>query len=208
MGFYSEHLVPRCIDFVLSRRPFLEARERVARGLHGDVLEIGFGSGLNVPYYPREVERVFAIEPSTVGRKLAARRVAASRVPIDYSGLDGQSLPLADASVDSALCTFTMCTIPDLPRALSELRRVLRPNAVLHFIEHGRSPDAAVAKWQERLTPLQMRLADGCHLDRSIADQLRTADFCLDALDNYYLPGPRFATYIYEGRARRCQHPH
>jgi ubiquinone/menaquinone biosynthesis C-methylase UbiE len=204
MGFYTEHIVPRCTDFVLSRPQILKLRQRVAQGLTGDVLEIGFGSGLNLPYYPTSVKRVLAIEPSTVGRKLAQRRVQASAVPVEWSGLDGEHLMLDDASADCALTTFTLCTIPDVQTALRELRRVIRPGGMLHFLEHGRSPDPKVAKWQDRLTPLQQRMAAGCHLNRPTADLLRAAGFCLDQLDNYYLPGPKFAAYISEGRARRC----
>jgi SAM-dependent methyltransferase len=204
MGFYTEHIVPRCTDFVLSRPQILKLRERVAQGLTGDVLEIGFGSGLNLPYYPASVKRVLAIEPSPVGRKLAEPRVQASAVPVEWSGLDGEHLMLDDASADSALTTFTLCTIPDVQTALRELRRVIRPGGMLHFLEHGRSPDPGVAKWQDRLNPLQQRMAAGCHLNRPTADLLRAAGFCLDSLDNYYLPGPKFASYISEGRARRC----
>lgn len=205
MSFYSEQVVPRCNDFMLSRAPILKLRERVVNGLSGDVLEIGFGSGLNVPYYPKAVTHVHAIEPSPIARKLAQRRVQESAVPIEWSGLDGERLELPDASVDAALTTFTLCTIPNVDAALRELRRVLKPGGMLHFLEHGRSPDTNVAKWQDRLTPLQKRLAAGCHLNRATADLLRAAGFCLDQLDNYYLPGPRFAGYISEGRARRCQ---
>jgi SAM-dependent methyltransferase len=204
MGFYSEQIVPRCTDFILSRPPILKLRERVAQGLRGEVLEIGFGSGLNLPYYPANVERVFAIEPSPVGRKLAERRLQASKLEVVWSGLDGQCLTLADASADCALTTFTLCTIPDVEVALRELRRVIRPGGMLHFLEHGRSPDPKVARWQDRLDPLQQRMAAGCHLNRPTADLLRAAGFCMDQLENYHLPGPKFAGYISEGRARRC----
>jgi len=189
---------------MLSRKPILELRERTARGLTGEVLEIGFGSGINLPYYPASVAQVYAVEPSSVARHLAEPRVQRSRVPVVWSGLDGQRLTLADASVDCALSTFTLCTIPDVSAALSELRRVLRPGGMLHFLEHGRSPTARVARWQDRLTPLQKRVAGGCHLNRNIPDLLREAGFCMDALEQYYLPGPKVATFISEGRARRC----
>ena len=134
-------------------------------GLTGEVVEIGSGSGLNAPYYPPGVRRVLAVEPSDVGWGLAARRVAAARVPVQRVGLDGQALPLADASVDSALSTWTLCTVPDPGRALRErLRRVLRPGGRLVFVEHGLSPDAGVARWQRRLDPVQRRPAGGCRL--------------------------------------------
>jgi SAM-dependent methyltransferase len=204
MGLYSEQIVPRCVDFMLSRAPILEARSRVTRELHGTVLEIGFGSGLNLPYYPREVTQILAVEPSTVARRLAQKRVAANSIPFAWSGLDGQRLALADASVDCALSTFTFCTIPDLQAALSELRRVIKPGGDLHFLEHGRSPDAGVAKWQDRLDPLQQRLAGGCHLNRALPDQVRDAGFCLYTLDAYYTPGPKFASYFFECCAKRC----
>lgn len=205
MGWFAEHVLPRCIDFSLSRPPFLRARERVAQGLSGEVLEIGFGSGLNLPFYPRAVTRIHAIDPSIVARKLARGRLSACPIAVEWSGLDGQRLALTDASVDAALCTFTLCTVPDVELALREVRRVLKPGGLLHFLEHGRSPDAKLARWQDRLTPLQRRLAGGCCLDRPIADHLRNAGFCIDALDNYHVPGPRVATYLYEGRARACK---
>src|SRR5688572_13507333 len=141
MGFYEEHILPRAVDVLLSGKEFAKLRARVAADLTGEVLEVGFGSGRNVPYYPQAVKRVRAVDPATVGRKLAAKRVAASRVPIEYVGLDGEDLPLEDASVDHVLTTWTLCTIPDVPRALAEIRRVLRPGGALHFLEHGLSPD-------------------------------------------------------------------
>jgi ubiquinone/menaquinone biosynthesis C-methylase UbiE len=204
MGFYSERIVPRCVDFLLSRAPILELRKRALRGLRGDVLEVGFGSGLNMPYYPAEVTSVLAIEPSPLARALAQPRIEAAKVPVRWGGLDGAALAVPDASVDAALSTFTFCTIRDLTSALRELRRVVRPGGALHFLEHGRSPDASVARWQDRLNPLQQRLAAGCNLNRAISDLVRDAGFCIDTLDTYYLPGPRFAAYIFEGRARRC----
>jgi ubiquinone/menaquinone biosynthesis C-methylase UbiE len=204
MGLYSEHFVPRCTDFVLSRAPILQARARVALDLTGTLLEIGFGSGLNMPYLPRAVTKVLAVEPSPVARKLARQRIADSGIAHEWIGLDGARLALDDASVDGALSTFTLCTIPDLDAALRELHRVLKPRAGFHFLEHGRSPDAAVAKWQDRLTPVQKRLAAGCHLNREISDRLRAAGFCIDVIDTYYRAGPKFFSYFYEGRARRC----
>jgi SAM-dependent methyltransferase len=204
VGFYTDQIVPRCTEFFLSAPPIREARSRVTRGLHGDVVEVGFGSGLNLPSYPSEVRHLIAIEPSPVARKLASARIAAAPFPVVWGGLDGALLDLPSGSVDCAISTFTFCTIPELMAALRELRRVLRPKGLLHFLEHGRSPDAAVARWQDRLDPLQQRLMAGCHLNRAIADRLRDAGFCIDALETYYGPGPRFAAHLYEGRARAC----
>lgn len=204
MGFYEEHILPRGIDFALSRAPILQVRERIVRGLHGEVVEIGFGSGLNLPYLPSSVTKLYAVDPSAVGRRLAEKRLRNTHVTVEWSGLDGQVLALADASVDCALSTFTLCTVPDLDRALRELRRVLKPDGMFHFLEHGRSHEPRVARLQDRLTPLQRFVAGGCHLNRPIADRIRAAGFCVDSLDNYHLPGPKFAAYMYEGRARAC----
>jgi ubiquinone/menaquinone biosynthesis C-methylase UbiE len=206
MSFYDQQVLPRIIDFACSRAPIAEVRERVSSGLHGEVLEIGFGSGLNLPHLPLGVTTLHAVDPSATGRKLARFRVAASPIKIEWSGLDGQNLALADSSVDCALSTFTLCTVPDLDRTLREVHRVLRPNGTFHFLEHGRSSDAGVAAWQTRITPLHRRLLGGCELNRPIADRLREAGFCIDSLENYYLPGPKVSTYIYEGCARACDH--
>jgi SAM-dependent methyltransferase len=201
MGLYAEHVLPRLTDLVM-RRPDLDPiRARVSGGLSGEVLEIGFGSGLNVPHYPPTVAMVLAVDPATVGRNLAAGRVAASPVPVQYVGLDGQDLPLATGSVDHVLSTWTLCTIPDVERALREIRRVLRPGGMFHFAEHGRSPDPAVCRWQDRLTPLQRRIAGGCHLNRPIADLITQSGLRIEALTNYHVKGPRAFGYTFEGRA-------
>ncbi|MGH7805341.1 MAG: class I SAM-dependent methyltransferase [Candidatus Binatia bacterium] len=201
MSFYEDRILPRCVDWLLSRKPFLEARERVARGLAGEVVEIGFGSGLNLPYLPRDVSRLYAIEPSGGARELAAERIAGSSTPVELRGLDGQSLPFPDASVDAVLSTFTLCTIPDYERALAEVRRVLKPGGRFHFLEHGRSPEASVAKWQDWLTPIQRRIAGGCQLNRPIDRAIEAAGLRIGAIERYYLAGPKFAAHLFEGRA-------
>jgi ubiquinone/menaquinone biosynthesis C-methylase UbiE len=180
-------------------------RERVTVGLVGDVLEVGFGSGLNVPHYPPSVRHVRAVDPATVGQQLAADRVAASAIPVEYVGLDGAHLPLDDESVDCVLSTWTMCTIPDVEGALSEIRRVLRPGGTLHFLEHGRSPEPDVAKWQDRLNPIQQRLFGGCHLNRPIEGLVRDSGLRIDTLENFYLRGPKPIGYMFEGRATRAE---
>lgn len=177
-------------------------RERVADGLKGDVLEIGFGTGRNVAHYPATVSRVLAVDPSTLGRRLAARRLARSTVPVIFAGLDGGSMALPDGSVDGALITFTLCTIDDPARVLAELRRVLRSGGCLHFLEHGLSPDETVARWQHRLTPIQRRVAGGCHLDRRIDGLITGSGFEMLRLRTYHLTGPRVIGYTYEGVAR------
>lgn len=146
MGVYSDHVVPRIVNRVMDDAALREIRRRVCAGLAGDVVEIGFGSGHNVVYYPAAVTRVTAVEPSDVGWRLAGPRVAASPVPVGRSGLDGQHLPFADGSFDAALSTWTLCTIPDPAAALREIRRVLRPGGTLHFVEHGRAPDPGVER--------------------------------------------------------------
>jgi ubiquinone/menaquinone biosynthesis C-methylase UbiE len=168
-------------------------RRRVCADLHGDVVEIGFGSGHNVPFYPSSATSVAAVEPADVGWKLAHKRLAAATVPVRRIGLDGQSLPLPDDSYDCVLSTWTMCTIPDLRAALREVRRVLKPGGTLHFLEHGLAPDESVRRWQHRLEPTQKRLFGGCHLTREITDFIRDGGFTITAVDDFYEDGsPKF----------------
>ena len=203
MGLYQDQILPRITDLVMRRQELVPIRARVSAGLQGEVLEIGFGSGVNVPHYPPAVTRVRAVDPATAGRKLAARRVAASPVPVEYIGLDGQALPLDAASVDHVLTAWTLCTIPDVRRALSEVCRVLRPGGSLHFVEHGLSSDPGVARWQDRLTPLQRRLAGGCHLNRPIGRLVTHSGLELTRIENYYTQGPKSFGYMFEGTATK-----
>jgi ubiquinone/menaquinone biosynthesis C-methylase UbiE len=189
MGLYHDHVLPRIIDVACNMKANRHLRERVCAGLEGRVLELGFGSGLNVPYYPETVEEIAAVEPSDQAWKLAGKRLAASRVPVERSGLDGRSLPFPDDSFDAAVSTWTMCTIPDIEVALAELRRVLKPGAELHFVEHGLAPDAKVQRWQHRLDPVQQRLFGGCHLNRPITKLLTGAGFTITDLDVFYEKG-------------------
>jgi len=198
---YGNQILPRAIDLTLRGAEFARLRARVVAGLTGQVLEIGFGSGLNIPYYPPRLKRVQAVDPAAVGRRLAAKRAAACPVPIDYIGADAQALPVGDASVDSALSTWTLCTIPDASRALAEICRVLRPGGALHFVEHGLAPDAKVARLQQRLTPFQHRAFGGCHLNRRIDQLVAAAGLELTRMDTYYMKGPRALGYTFEGVA-------
>ena len=203
MGLYRDQVLPRLIDLAMRGGDVEEVRARVAAGLDGEVLEIGFGSGLNVPYYPAGLKQVRAVDPAAAGRRLAAKRAAACAVPIEYIGLDAQTLPVGDESADHVLSTWTLCTIPDPMVALAEIIRVLRPGGALHFVEHGRSPDPKVARMQDRLNPLQRRAFGGCHLNRRI-DQLVTASGLeLTRLETYYMKGPRAIGYTFEGIAVR-----
>ncbi|MEU7767091.1 class I SAM-dependent methyltransferase [Nocardia sp. NPDC049190] len=186
MGIYAEQVVPRIVNIACGTRANDPLRARVCAGLYGRVVEIGFGSGLNVPFYPTAVGSVSAVEPADLGWKLAHDRIAAASVPIERAGTDGRSLPLGDSSFDSALSTWTMCTIPDIATALAEVRRVLVPGGTLHFVEHGRAPDHRVRRWQNRLNPVQKTLCGGCHLNRDIRGLLTTAGFEIRTAESFY----------------------
>jgi len=189
MGFYADKVLPRVLDKACGIKSAVPLRARVCAGLYGQVVEIGFGSGHNVGHYPGAVTGVFAIEPADTAWKLAGPRLATARVPVERTGLDGQSLPLADDSCDTALSTWTMCTIPDASAALRELRRVLKPGGTLHFVEHGLAPDAKVRRWQHRLEPVQKTMFGGCHLTRRISDLLTDAGFTITEADVFYEDG-------------------
>lgn len=203
MGFYEQQVLPRFIDVVLGGAKMGKLRKRAMSGLSGSVLEIGFGSGTNVPYYPAEVERVYAVDPATLGRKLAAKRLHASSVPVEFIDLDGDRIPLEDASIDHALSTWTLCTIPDEEQALREIRRVLRPGGTLHFLEHGISDDAKVARRQRRVDGLQARVAGGCHLIRDHTEVLATAGFDDLNVATFTIAGPKIMSFMYAGTARK-----
>jgi ubiquinone/menaquinone biosynthesis C-methylase UbiE len=193
MGIYTERVLPRIIDVACGLKTVEPLRRRVCEGLEGEVVEIGFGSGLNVPFYPEGLARVAAVEPADTGWKLAAKRLRATSVPVQRAGLDGQSLPFPDNSHDAALSTWTLCTIPDVAAALREVRRVLKPGGTLHFLEHGLAPDERVRHWQHRLEPLQKRVFGGCHLTRPVVELLTNAGFTITELDVFYEEGtPKF----------------
>ncbi|MET0629139.1 MAG: class I SAM-dependent methyltransferase [Acidimicrobiia bacterium] len=194
MGVYRERVLPHVINVACGAKSAQPYRRRVCAALSGDVVELGFGTGHNVPFYPDAVTRVVAVEPSDTSWKLASERVAASNVPVERAGLDGASLPFADDSYDAVLSTWTLCTISDVVAALGEVRRVLKPGGRLHFLEHGRAPDENVRRWQRRLDPLEQRLFGGCHLTRPIVDLVSEAGFAITELDEFYEKGaPKFA---------------
>jgi ubiquinone/menaquinone biosynthesis C-methylase UbiE len=200
MGVWTDHVVPRAADRSLRSDEIGSWRDEACAPLRGKVLELGFGGGLNVRWYPPEVTSVVAVEPSDVGWRLSEQRRAASVVPVERRGLDGQEIAERDASYDAVLSTFTLCTIPDAALALAEAARVLRPGGVLSLLEHGAAPDASVAAWQHRLEPLQRRVAGGCHLTRDVPALVTDAGFEITRRHADYLEGPRVSrpwTHLY-----------
>lgn len=204
MGVYEHQILPRVIDLLLGNAQMAKVRRPALEGLHGTVLEIGFGSGPNVTLYPPAVDKVVAVDPATVGRRLAVKRLEASTVPVEFVGLDGQDLPLDDASVDCVLSTWTLCTIPDVAAALAEASRVLRDDGRLFFLEHGLSPDPGVAAWQRRLNPIQKKVAGGCHLDRDIPALVRDAGFVTERLAEFDIAGPKPMSHMFSGVAAKA----
>ena len=202
MAFYRDQIVPRIVNLALNTKSTRQIRAHVCADLEGDVVEIGFGTGHNLPYLPATVTRLFAVDPSEVGARLAAKRVAASPVSVEPAGLDGQSLPFEDQSMDAVLSTWTLCSIPDPVAAMHEVRRVLRPGGRFHFVEHGAAPDPSVRMWQDRLNPLQQRSFAGCNLNREIPALIEAGGLQVDRLDTYYVEGyPKVVGYTYDGVA-------
>jgi ubiquinone/menaquinone biosynthesis C-methylase UbiE len=186
----------------MRQKQLVPFRRRVIGAAEGRVLEIGIGSGLNLPLYGSSTRAVIGLEPSPELLRMARERGAAASVPIEFLEASAKTLPLDDSSIDTVVTTWTLCTIPDAPRALAEMRRVLKPGGALLFVEHGRAPEPGVARWQDRLDPLWSRIAGGCHLNRKIDDLISGGGFRIDSLQYARLPGPRTHSFLYEGRAR------
>jgi ubiquinone/menaquinone biosynthesis C-methylase UbiE len=202
MSFYGERVLPHVINVVMNTKQTRLIRQRVCADLAGDVVEIGFGTGHNLPYLPDAVRSLRAVEPAGLGVQLAKERIAAAGVPVQVVGLDGQALPIEDASADAVLCTWSLCTIPDPVAAVREMRRVLRPGGRVHFVEHGRAPDESVRRWQDRLNGIQKRMAGGCHLNRDIPAILQAGGMQIAELQTFYGKGePKPYGFLYEGRA-------
>jgi len=195
--------LPRLVDRVLDTPEVNARRALVCAGLRGRVLEVGFGTGLNVAHYPEPVTEVLAVEPSDLAWRIAQPRIAVSGRTVERAGLTGEQLALADESVDAVLSTYTLCSIPDVATALGEIRRVLKPGGALHFLEHGLAPQPDVQKWQLRLQPLQSRLAGGCHPARPIDVLIKNSGLRIANLDLRFGTGPRWVSYLYRGRAVR-----
>ena len=202
MGFYNDVILPRLCDLAMRNRQLVPIRERVIGAAEGRVLEIGVGSGLNLPFYRPPAREVLALEPAS--RLVAMARAAsrASTMPITVLEASAEAIPLDQHSVDTIVTTWTLCSIPLAATALAEMRRVLRPGGKLLFVEHGLAPDASVRRWQDRLTPIWRSCAGGCHLNRPIAAMIEAAGFRIDRIETGYIPGPRPMTFMYEGSAR------
>jgi ubiquinone/menaquinone biosynthesis C-methylase UbiE len=204
MGFYAKHVLPRCIDLVMRNRESAQLRAEWLLRARGTVLEVGIGSGLNLPFYPPEVQHVYGVDPSRELAEMARRRAATVRPNVELFLQPAESpLPLAEASVDTVIMTWALCSIANARDALREMKRVLKKDGDLVFVEHGRSPDAAVTRWQDRLTPLWKRFSGGCHLNRKIDELIEAAGFQITHLKTGYMAGPRPMTYTYQGLARR-----
>lgn len=203
MGFYDKHILPRFINCACGAAPVMKQREKVVPLASGTVLEIGIGTGLNLPYYdPARVERLIGLDPSQESWKLAGERAAHLDFDVEFIGLPGEQIPLDDNSVDTVMVTFSLCTIPDPVSALGGMARVLRPGGKLYFCEHGCAPDPSVRKWQDRIDPWWGKIAGGCHLNRDIPALLGAGGFTVAEMHTGYIPGtPRFAGYNFWGTA-------
>jgi ubiquinone/menaquinone biosynthesis C-methylase UbiE len=202
MSFYQRHVLPYLLHLAMRQKQLVPFRRRVIGAAEGRVLEIGVGSGLNLPLYGPNVRSVVGLEPSPELMRMARERGRAASTSIEFLEASAEAIPLDGGSVDAVVTTWTLCTIPDATGALTEMRRVLKPDGALLFVEHGRAPEPGVARWQDRLDPLWSRIAGGCHLNRKIDDLISASGFRIDALRNARLPGPRTHTFLYEGRAR------
>jgi ubiquinone/menaquinone biosynthesis C-methylase UbiE len=201
MGFYQQWILPALIDLSMRNKRLRPFRERVAGAAEGRVLDVGVGSGLNLPFYARQAREIFGLDPSA--RLLARARSKTQRMQIPVHLLAGSAecIPLAGRSVDTIVMTWTGCSIPAIGTALRDMRRVLKVGGRLLFVEHGRAPEPSVARWQDRLDPFWRRFAGGCHLNRKIDDLLSEAGFRVERLQTGYIPGPKIMTFLYEGAA-------
>lgn len=204
MGFYSNVIFPRMLEWALGPKVTADIRREVLTGVRGKVFEIGFGTGLNMPYYPAEVEELTTVDPNPGANKRAERRIAESPIQVKQLVLGGESLPMDDASFDHVVCTWTLCSIPEAEKALSEVKRVLRPGGTFHFVEHGLADNPKTQRWQKRLNPIWKVIGDGCHLDRNPRELIQDSGLTLAECRNYYLEdAPKFAGYLYQGVATR-----
>lgn len=202
MSFYRDRILPYLIHLSMRQEMLLPYRQRVGSAAVGNVIEVGIGSGLNLPFYSERVMRVVGVDPSP--RLLSMSRRAATKSPRSVTLLEAsaEALPVEDQSVDTVVMTWTLCTIPDTRAALEEMRRVLKPSGRLLFVEHGQAPDAKVRRWQDRLTPMWKRIGGGCHLNRPIGELIAGAGFRVETIETGYMKGPKPMSFTYEGSAR------
>lgn len=204
MDLYRHHVFPWVLEAVMTRKVFRRLRRETLRPARGRILEVGLGTGINLHYYPPGVERLVGVDSNPGVAPRARHRARESGIVVEHHALSAEQLPFDSASFDTVVSTFTLCSIPDLPRALAEVRRVLVPGGALLFLEHGLSPDPAVARWQRRINPAWKVLGDGCHLDRDTTAEVGRAGLEVGRVRNFYLPkSPKFAGYMYLGAARR-----
>jgi SAM-dependent methyltransferase len=202
MGFYSDIILPRLCDLAMRNKQLVPYRERVIGAAEGRVLEIGIGSGMNLPFYRPPVREVLALEPAPRLVSMARNASRASTMPVSLLEASAEAIPLDGHSVDTIVTTWTLCSIPQATTALAEMRRVLRPGGKLLFVEHGLAPDEGVRRWQDRLTPVWRCISGGCHLNRPIRSMIEGAGFRIDRIETGYMPGPKPMTFMYEGSAR------
>jgi ubiquinone/menaquinone biosynthesis C-methylase UbiE len=203
MGFYANHILPRLTDLVMRNKETARLRAAWIPQARGEVLEIGIGSGLNLPFYSSEVQRIYGVDPSLELQRIARQRATAGLEKVEFLAQSAEGpLPLARACIDTVVVTWTVCSIPNPARAFQEMKRVLKASGRLIFVEHGRAPDPAVAVWQDRLTPFWKRISGGCHLNRRIDEIIMEAGFQVSDLKTCYLAGPRPMTYTYQGIAQ------
>jgi len=203
MSLYDRYLLPLLIEFAMSRDEATRLRRAYIPRARGIVLEIGVGSGLNLPFYTKDVTRLYGVDPSAELLAKARARAASASFPVELLNQSAERLPLADGSIDTVVVTWSLCSVADPAAALGEMRRVLKPDGTLIFVEHGLAPDAGVRKWQNLLTPCWRPFAGGCHLNRKMDDLVRGAGFEITELRTQYLPGPHAFTFTYQGRARK-----
>ncbi|MDH3616222.1 MAG: methyltransferase domain-containing protein [Gammaproteobacteria bacterium] len=203
MSWYEEKILPSLINLACGSRPTRKQREKIVPRASGDVLEIGFGSGLNLPFYDRDkVRHIWGLEPSEGMRRLCRGSISKSELDVELIDLPGEEIPLDDDSVDTVLVTYTLCTIPEVAVALQGMRRVLKPRGRVLFCEHGKAPDPNVQKWQERLNPAWKKISGGCSMRRDIPAILQEAGFHIEEDNRMYIPGLRALSYNYWGAAR------
>lgn len=201
MGFYEDQILPRGINWTMCWPRFSKLRQQYLKDAGGRVLEVGFGSGLNLPHYTPRVTHLYALDPSEVGRQLAKKRIRSSSIPVEFVELEGTRFGLPDRSVDAVVSTWTLCTIPDPIAALKEIKRVLKPEGNYYFLEHGLSPDRSVARLQNLWNPIQKFCAGGCHVNREIDSLIRQAGFRILGYKRFYMEGPKIFSYMYGGAA-------